>query len=327
MKRFVNRESITLIVMSMVVIAVICTATVAWFMGASPVSVKNMELNMDDKGDLYVWVKVEEEVAKEDVIPVFAKLHSAGNLSKTVHSTGELSKEYSTHSEGELNSGNSVHSAGELTRGNDIPSLPTDEELRAQHFVALSKVGTGDNVKYTIDFNLVAQDNIEENTFAPGAYGKVEFKILSLTSLTNGYTIRITPSFKISDRYDEDTAHLTSSELRELVASHVKFYAVNDAGTYSEVIPYYDENTGNCYLTGDLEEGFLKDVVLYWYWPYEYVDIPDKDNPDSPVYGDYEKYRKLGSLEEQIEAYDWDDTYIGNYVEELTFRFDVDGNR
>lgn len=315
MKRFINRESITLIVMSIVIIAVICTATVAWFMGASPVSVKNMELNMDDKGDLYVWVKVEEEVAEEDVIPVFSKMHSAGNLSKTVHSTGELSKE------------NSIHSAGELTSGNDISSLPTDEELRDLHYVALSRVGTGDNVKYTIDFNIVAQDNIEENTFAPGAYGKVEFKILSLTSLTNGYTIRITPSFKISDRYDENTAHLSKSELRELVASHIKFYAVNNSGTYSEVIPYYDENTGNCYLTGDLEEGFLKDVVLYWYWPYEYVDIPDKDNPDSPVYEDYEKYRDLDSLEEQIEAYDWDDTYIGNYVEELTFHFDVDGNR
>lgn len=315
MKRFINRESIMLIVMSIVVIAVIGTATVAWFMGASPVSVKNMELNMDDKGDLYVWVKVEEEVAEEDVIPVFAKLHSSGNLAETVHSTGELTLD------------NSIHSAGGLTRGNGVFSLPTDEELRVQHFAALSKVGTGNNVKYTIDFNPVAQDNIEENTFAPGAYGKVEFKILSLTSLTNGYTIKITPSIKISDKYDENTAHLTSSELRELVASHIKFYAVNHAGSYSEVIPYYDENTRNSYLTGDLEEGFLKDVVLYWYWPYEYVDIPDKDNPDSPVYEDYEKYRSLGSLEEQIEAYDWDDTYIGNYVEELTFHFDVDGNR
>ena len=220
-----------------------------------------------------------------------------------------------------------VNSSGELNNNRYYANYPTDEELRQQHFVALSKVGTGDNINYTIDFNIVAQDNIEENTFAPGAYGKVEFKILSLTSLTTGYTIKITPSYKISDRYDEDTAQLSKSELEKLVTSHIKFYAVNDAGNYSEVIPYYDENTENCYLKADLQEGVLEDVVLYWYWPYEYINIPDKDNADSPVYADYEKYRDLSSKAAQIEAYDWDDTYIGNYVEELTFHFDVEGNR
>lgn len=338
MKRFINRESVTLIVLSMVVMVVICAATVAWFMGATPVSVKNINLSMDDKGDLYVWVRVEEDVKDEDVLPILARIHTRGNYSSAgnVGSAGNISSAGNVSSIGNSDATDNVNSSGNLLQ--DVGSsgelnkagyynLPTDEELQKQHFVALSKVGTGDSVNYTIDFNIVAQDNIEEQTFAPGAYGKVEFKILSMTYLTTGYTIKITPSYKISDRYDEDTAQLSKSELSELVASHIKFYAVNDSGNYSEVIPYYDEETENCYLKGDLEEGVMEDVILYWYWPYEYVDIPDKDNADSPVYSEYEKYRNLSSVAAQIEAYDWDDTYIGNYVEELTFHFDVEGNR
>lgn len=258
MRRFINRESVTLIVLSMVVMAVICAATFAWFMEAAPVSVENINLNMDDKGDLYVRVKVEEN---------------------------------------------------------------------ENNFVDLKEVGTGEQVKYTIDLNIVAQDNIEENTLAPGAYGKVEFKIISRTSLTTGYTIKITPSITINDKYDETTASLNKEELFELVKTHIKFYAVNDAGVYSRVIPYYDETTENCWFQNTLEEGIEEDVTLYWYWPYEYINIPDIDNTDSPVYSEYEKYRSLTSQAAQIEAYDWDDTYIGNYVEELIFHFDVEGIR
>ena len=32
-------------------------------------------------------------------------------------------------------------------------------------------------------------------------------------------------------------------------------------------------------------------------------------------------------ISESIEAYDWDDTYIGNYVQSLKFHFDVESLR
>ncbi|MBE5926811.1 MAG: hypothetical protein E7270_07610 [Lachnospiraceae bacterium] len=252
-----KREAIRIVVMTMVVIAVIGSATVAWFLKGSPASLRNMDIAMDDKGDLLVKVKVEDGSYKN-----------------------------------------------------------------------LSQIGTGENVKYTIDLNIVDQDNIENNTFAPGAYGKVEFKIKTMTSLVEGYSIRITPSIEVNEKYEEDS--LSEEELFDLVKMHIKFYAANDSGKYSEVIPYYDENAVNideCQLTGALSEGIEKDVTLYWYWPYEYINVPDKDNEESPVYDEYEKYRELGTITEQIEAYDWDDTYIGNYVEKLNFHFDVEGNR
>ena len=257
MKKHSKREAIRIVVMTTVVIALLGSATVAWFLKGSPAAVRNMEITMDDKGDISAKVKVEDGSYKN-----------------------------------------------------------------------LSQIGTGDNVKYTIDLNIVAQDNIEENTFAPGAYGKVEFQLKSNTSLVDGYSIQITPSIEVNEKYVETS--LSEEDLFELVKMHIKFYAVNDSGNYSKVIPYYDENAINideCKLTGDLSEGVWEDVTLYWYWPYEYTNVPDKDNEDSPVYDEYEKYRELNTLTEQIEAYDWDDTYIGNYVEKLNFHFDVEGNR
>ncbi len=335
---FINREMITLTIMSIVVILVMLFATAAWFMGPAPVSVKNLNLNMDDKGDLYVWIRVEEDIADEDMVMVCRRYNSsAGNINSggNMATSGNLRRDAGNADDVNINSdGNAdrnvnVHSEGQRIRNivDEAGNVVTDEWLRDEHFLALQKVGTGNNVNYTIDMNIVAQDNIEENTLAPGAYGKVELKILSRTSLTKGYKIRITPYITINDSYDENTAHLTRDELFNLVKSHVKFYAVNENGHYSQVIPYYDENTEECYVTGDLEEDVMKSVELYWYWPYEYVNVPDKDNIDSPVYDDYEKYRNLGSVAEQIEEYDWDDTYIGNYVEEFKFHFDVDGNR
>jgi hypothetical protein len=190
----------------------------------------------------------------------------------------------------------------------------------------------GDEINYTIDMNIVEQDNIEENTLAPGAYGKVEFKILSMTSLTTGYTLTITPELMgINQAFSNNGAGLTEEELFDLVKTHIKFYAIDEQGSYSQVIPYYDENTHNielCSISDDLEEGIMKDVVLYWYWPYEYMDIPDLNNEESPVYDEYEKYRDEDMSEsEKIEIYDWDDTYIGNYVEGLRIHFNVKGNR
>lgn len=275
MKHLINREKLTLVISMVLVIAVLISATVAWFMVGHPASLRNLEINLDDKGDLSVWVKVEEDIAGADM-------------------------DY------------------------------TDEDLRKQHFLPLNKVGLKGNVKYTMDMNIVEQDNIEENTLAPGAYGKVEFKILTKTELTTGYTLTITPELMVINKgFETNNAGLTKDELFNLVKTHIKFYTVNESGKYSKVIPYYDEDKDItlCSISDNLEKDVIKDVVLYWYWPYEYTDIPDLYNTSSPVYDEYSKYRNAGTESERIELYDWDDTYIGNYVEKLRYHFDIKGNR
>lgn len=298
MKRIFKQETVMLVSLCLVLLVVMFGATVAWFEGITPASIKEMDIKADDLGDLYVWVKVDDE-----------NTASAGELGTTA-------------------------SAGEI-----------DDE----NYAPLKSVGTGDNIKYSIDLDIAKQENIENNTLAPGAYGTVKFKILSKTSRTTGYAISVTPSIELIDGYENIGSGLTEEEFKKLVESHLKFYATydDDSKEYEDVIPYsdeclflYNEFKG---IKGDVNENEIKYVTLYWYWPYEFTDIPkslDIYNEDSDFYEEFKKYtfstmtnekeeivNIRREISESIEAYDWDDTYIGNYVQNLKFHFDVESLR
>lgn len=289
MKRIFKQETVMLVSLCLVLLVVMFGATVAWFEGITPASIKDMDIKADDLGDLYVWVKVDDE---------------------------------------------NTASAGEI-----------DDE----NYAPLKSVGTGDNIKYSIDLDIAKQENIEDNTLAPGAYGTVKFKILSKTSRTTGYAISVTPSIELIDGYENIGSGLTEEEFKKLVESHLKFYATYDdeSKEYEDVIPYsdeclflYNEFKG---IKGDVNENEIKYVTLYWYWPYEFTDIPnslDIYNEDSDFYEEFKKYtfstmtneneeivNIRREISESIEAYDWDDTYIGNYVQSLKFHFDVESLR
>lgn len=335
-----NRENLTLSLLSLVVVVVLVSATVAWFVGIRPALVKNLIFNVDDRGELYVWVKVEEDIDEKDMDNIMSILHTSQeryNASIIASNNPENTASGGNASSGNVNmatNGNLTATSGNAYLGFKDYNLPTDAELLEQNFLPLKNVGVDDNVKYTIDMNIVEQDNIEKNMLAPGAFGKVEFKILSMTDRTPSFNLSITPDMmKVNEAFSNNAKKLTEEDLLQLVKTHIKFYAADDEGKYSEVIPYYDENLAdnslNC-LFGELETGVMKDVVIYWYWPYEYTDIPEYDfnNTESPVYEDYAEYRDVTLSKNEItELYDWNDTYIGNYVEGLRFHFQVKGNR
>lgn len=298
MKHIFKQETVMLVSLCLVLLVVMFGATVAWFEGITPASIKEMDIKADDLGDLYVWVKIDDE---------------------------------NTASAGELGT---IASAGEI-----------DDE----NYAPLKSVGTDDNIKYSIDLDIAKQENIEDNTLAPGAYGTVKFKILSKTSRTTGYAISVTPSIELIDGYEDIGSGLTKEEFKKLVESHLKFYATYDdvSKKYEDVIPYsdeclflYNEFKG---IKGDVNENEIKYVTLYWYWPYEFTDIPeslDIYNENSDFYEEFKKYtfstmtneneeivNIRREISESIEAYDWDDTYIGNYVQSLKFHFDVESLR
>jgi len=277
MKRIFKQETVMLVSLCLVLLVVMFGATVAWFEGITPASIKEMDIKADDEN---------------------------------------------------------TASAGEI-----------DDE----NYAPLKSVGTGDNIKYSIDLDIAKQENIEDNTLAPGAYGTVKFKILSKTSRTTGYAISVTPSIELIDGYENIGSGLTEEEFKKLVESHLKFYATydDDSKEYEDVIPYsdeclflYNEFKG---IKGDVNENEIKYVTLYWYWPYEFTDIPkslDIYNEDSDFYEEFKKYtfstminekeeivNIRREISESIEAYDWDDTYIGNYVQSLKFHFDVESLR
>lgn len=332
MKRFINQETVMLVALSLVALVVMFGATVAWFVGATPAGIENMNLEADDKGELYVYVKTEQETDSDGT----DGLSVSGNTEEDETESEEIS-ESNTDIESLANgSGDDVdvQDESESQTEEQTRRKPVEEIMEEDGFVPLKSVGTGDNVSYKIDMNLVDQDNILKKTFAPGAYGKVVFKILSRTSIIKGYKIRITPSIKAAAGLSNTASGLTEDDLLNLVKSHIKFYATldNDNNEYKDVIMYDKEcmyNNGTDYtdgLEGGIDEDEVKYVTLYWYWPYEYTDIPaslDITNTTGKFYEEFKKY--TGKTENEcIEEYDWDDTYIGNFVEKLTFHFDVE---
>lgn len=332
MKRFINQETVMLVALSLVVLVVMFGATVAWFVGATPAGIENMNLEADDKGELYVYVKTEQETDSDGT----DGLSVSGNTEEDETESEEIS-ESNTDIESLANgSGDDVdvQDESESQTEEQTRRKPVEEIMEEDGFVPLKSVGTGDNVSYKIDMNLVDQDNILKKTFAPGAYGKVVFKILSRTSIIKGYKIRITPSIKAAAGISNTASGLTEDDLLNLVKSHIKFYATldNDNNEYKEVIMYDKEcmyNNGTDYtdgLEGSIDEDEVKYVTLYWYWPYEYTDIPASLDITNTAGKFYEEFKKFtGKTENEcIEEYDWDDTYIGNFVEKLTFHFDVE---
>lgn len=332
MKRFINQETVMLVALSLVVLVVMFGATVAWFVGATPAGIENMNLEADDKGELYVYVKTEQETDSDGT----DGLSVSGNTEEDETESEEIS-ESNTDIESLANgSGDDVdvQDESESQTEEQTRRKPVEEIMEEDGFVTLKSVGTGDNVSYKIDMNLVDQDNILKKTFAPGAYGKVVFKILSRTSIIKGYKIRITPSIKAAAGISNTASGLTEDDLLNLVKSHIKFYATldNDNNEYKDVIMYDKEcmyNNGTDYtdgLEGSIDEDEVKYVTLYWYWPYEYTDIPASLDITNTAGKFYEEFKKFtGKTENEcIEEYDWDDTYIGNFVEKLTFHFDVE---
>lgn len=332
MKRFINQETVMLVALSLVVLVVMFGATVAWFVGATPAGIENMNLEADDKGELYVYVKTEQETDSDGT----DGLSVSGNTEEDETESEEIS-ESNTDIESLANgSGDDVdvQDESESQTEEQTRRKPVEEIMEEDGFVPLKSVGTGDNVSYKIDMNLVDQDNILKKTFAPGAYGKVVFKILSRTSIIKGYKIRITPSIKAAAGLSNTASGLTEDDLLNLVKSHIKFYATldNDNNEYKDVIMYDKEcmyNNGTDYtdgLEGSMDEDEVKYVTLYWYWPYEYTDIPASLDITNTAGKFYEEFKKFtGKTENEcIEEYDWDDTYIGNFVEKLTFHFDVE---
>ena len=460
MKKLFNQEAVMLMVLCVVVVAVMFGATVAWFVGQSPATVSNMELTLDDKGDLYVWVKVEnpgeDEVTDEDFAKILgtytseeegdtsaateAETTSEGesdttepgeeetesSTTETVEGesesdtteTGEGESESSTAEPGEGESesgtvepgegengttqslGETSEGEGESTQNDSETSTTAQEETTTASItkksgyvpiqsIGIKKSGSEDYRKYSMNLNIVKLENIEQGKFAPGSYGKVEFRILSKTSLTKGYKLMITPSIDISEadmQKLKKAKNFASEEeakqyLLDIVKSHIKFYAKKttdeNKNIYSEVILYdeecafnyhdstypsvgitVDNSEENMLIYGErvtkegmapehyfrfgmkkyIEENRIETLELYWYWPYEYTDIPaclEKDNSDSVFYEEYKKYTDLKTPDktdavtkaEQIEAYDRDDTYIGNYISELMFHFDIEAVR
>ena len=306
-RRLLKQETVLTIIMITVTTILIIGATVAWFLGNKPVTIKNYFQQAGGIDGIEVKMAVVPEDAETD---------------------------------GESGSGDSGES------GIQDPNL---EKVGDITYYTMNAINANNK---EIDIDLAKLTNIEEGKLGPGSYGTIKFKISTTSKAEMKYIIRITPNIQIIDELaDRNTNNMIGKdELLDLVQNHIKFYAVKDVeqenpnNVYQQVIPYYHESEAleieSSGLTGTVSansDATVQHVTIYWYWPYEYTDIPGYgiDNYSSTIYHPwnsengvttYEGRYSSGdysSIESRIEAYDWDDTKIGNYVTSLTFHFEV----
>lgn len=290
-----KQETVLTIIMITVTIVLLIGATVAWFLGNKPVTIKNF-------------------------------MQQAGEMDQLIVEMAVLSDE--------TNSENSE------SQNQDTSPV----------YWPMSDINNRNKV---IDIDLAKLTNIEDGKLGPGSFGTIKFQISTNASEPMYYIICIKPEIEVADGVGT-TLQVTKEELQKLVEMHIKFYAKYDDAqsstpnmAYSEVIPYADSTSEEGNVTFALLKGLKgsvlasqspKVVTIYWYWPYEYTDIPGYGNKNfsSTIYnpwasivdeskpGEYEaQYSNDLSLEKKIEKYDIDDTKIGNYVTNLKLHFEV----
>lgn len=168
----------------------------------------------------------------------------------------------------------------------------------------------------------------EENTkvLAPGTYGSVTLYITPLkTDIT---ACKILPSFFGSDGEEYGLTYLnqdlTDDEklvIEQLVRGHILFFSEYDEETkeYSGLI------TEDSPVQYKLNKNVENQITIYWYWPYEYEDLPNGVEKWLSFEDDYMLFDPEKSEDEYTKSrrYDFADTKIGSNVESVKFHFEV----
>ena len=150
-----------------------------------------------------------------------------------------------------------------------------------------------------VDIGLAELTNIEEGKMAPGAFGRVTFYITPKN--TNVRTCNVVPLVQLQQEENgewypdpADSTPSTIEELAEIAGRHIAFFS-------DEAMTQIVDGTNPYQVTWDsANAGTEKTAVLYWKWYYE--------NPSS-------------TEKEDIDAYDKEDTLLGNYVSNMKFYF------
>lgn len=161
-----------------------------------------------------------------------------------------------------------------------------------------------------IPLKLLEFENIQSKKIAPGFYSPIDFYITPLAATVKNYEIKVKLSVK---QADGTASSLTTEQLTKLesyVNQHIRVYTTKTGEIFSNPLTYYATSptsaSDGTAARGPLNTG-ENHVTLYWYWAYEYSDLPEvSGNAVTP---------------EQIRKYDEEDTMIGNYIDNIYFDF------
>lgn len=317
MRKLFSEKAVMSFVMVILISFVVIAGTIAWFVVADRASVKDMNLNASEVGVLYVDIKIKPykvDLEQEDIR--YSEILTNEQL-KTAEGT--------TYVEAE-----GLYEINRMAL-NLVNSIRDEEALEGQ--------ANADNIM--IDMGQPHLNSIEDGKLGPGAFGEVILYILTENETYADYYVQIVPELKMIDE-SMIPQEIKEADLTKLVADHIRFYEKRTEKNGENRTPYDYENRiqyvdlehteKGMRLEGTLTANQEKTVSLYWYWPYEYIDIPKEQNEETgqnveengsqTVSGDKEI---VSTTSTDIESYDLGDTRIGNYVKEIIFHFSVNG--
>lgn len=227
------------------------------------------------------------------------------------------------------------------------------------------------------------QKNISK--MAPGVYGSLTIRLTPLRKEINHYKIYPQAIFDYMDSLTvitnegvpvDEQPDANIMILQKLLKGHILFFenrierektqegslldtvtidAVTkpvDNYTHNKKYVFYNPIQSGSYMEGSLEwddvgnVGVPKELVIYWYWPYEYKNLSEEiktdiklpedsagnadimNNENRFYYFDKEKLKEMSEgkgIWNEIQLYDYADTRIGTYVEKIKIRLKVDG--
>lgn len=239
-----------------------------------------------------------------------------------------------------LFSKNDTTPESEGKRGVDISNLTGDDRYVAIGLEKLKNIGFKE---------MDAEGNpVTVYRIAPGAYGDVTFYITPLKASVTACQISAEAILKAADgtafTAENREAVLpdgSKADVYKLAQEHIVFYYYPEAadGTQSSTPVYIKPDTDGTKpeetaralipLKWDTtaDEGIEKEVRLYWKWHYESPEFEKELAKESAGKSETEAKQKELALRQQpgwrtkIEAYDQEDTLIGNYIRNMQFYF------
>lgn len=323
------------ICMLLVVNFALVTATYAWYAGTDPTILEALNLTMDDKGDLKVDIVLEsgERMDMSQVDGSGASIDLA--LSKLINieenklgpgAFGEVHIFISSRSATYTSYDIKIIPNCDLIEDGDEDALALAKE-HIRFYAAKTDAGYEQLIPYTevvSGINLMPESETEDET---GEEIQNEDKQEEVITAPENAEYE-----NIEEINDEDVVAMAISmeEGGELMDNLQDETEVVDEPQNVDESQNVDnsrnvENTKEPEpliqtkasptvtaegITGAIASGEETEIVLYWYWPYEYDDVPDKT--------------QISAQNER--EYDLNDTVIGNYIQAIGFTFVVEGN-
>ena len=152
-----------------------------------------------------------------------------------------------------------------------------------------------------------SMDGLELTT---GSTGELKVEIAVEGGNGRMEMVNVDDSSAVIDMGLQKLANIENNKIGPGAFGEVHFYITSDVTSFNG---YTISVTPNHKVVGGKSSEVMKlakEVILYWYWPYEYGDVPDKTTISA----------------KNTREYDLQDTMIGNYIESIGFTFEVEGN-